>query len=143
MTQNIHDDVTTTVTATATSPAQPLVIGGLIAAVVAGAATAAIAAVGELTGISLVVGGTPLPVPGFGVLTVIFSAVGLVLALVLARSVRRPRTVFVRTTVVLTVLSLVPDVLVDAAPATRVLLMLAHVVAAAIVVPAIARRLSA
>ncbi|MFI7708931.1 DUF6069 family protein [Nonomuraea sp. NPDC049480] len=139
MMQNVHDDVT----ATATSPAQPLVIGGLIAAVVAGAATAAIAAVGELAGISLVVGGTPIPVPGFGVLTVIFSAVGLVLALVLARSVRRPRTVFVRTTVVLTVLSLVPDVLVDAAPATRVLLMMTHVVAAAIVVPAIARRLSA
>lgn len=139
MTQNIHDDVTTT----ATSPAQPLVIGGLIAAVVAGAATAAIAAVGEFAGISLVVGGAPIPVPGFAVLTVVFSAVGLVLALVLARSVRRPRTVFVRTTVVLTALSLVPDVLVDAAPATRVLLMLAHVVAAAIVVPAIARRLSA
>ncbi|WP_235030802.1 DUF6069 family protein [Nonomuraea solani] len=131
-------------TATATpSSAQPLVIGGLIAAVVAGAATATVAAVGELAGISLVVGGAPIPVPGFAVLTVIFSAVGLVLALVLARSVRRPRTVFARTTVALTVLSLVPDLLVDAAPATRVLLMLTHVVAAAIVIPAIARRLSA
>ncbi|MEU8356258.1 DUF6069 family protein [Nonomuraea sp. NPDC048882] len=92
---------------------------------------------------SLVVGGAPIPVPGFAVLTVIFSAVGLVLALVLARSVGRPRTIFVRTTMVLTVLSLVPDVLVDAAPGTRVLLMMTHVVAAAIVVPAIARRLSA
>lgn len=141
MAQNIHADVTTT--ATSPSSAQPLVIGGAIAAVVAGAATTAIAAVGQLAGISLVVGGTPIPVPGFGVLTVIFSLVGLVLALVLARLVRRPRAVFVRTTVVLTVLSLVPDVLVDASTATRVLLMLAHVVAAAIVVPTIARRLSA
>ncbi|MGP3965916.1 DUF6069 family protein [Nonomuraea sp. 3N208] len=139
MEQNIHEDVTTT----ATSPAQPLVIGGLIAAAVAGAATAAVAAVGEFAGISLVVGGMPIPVFGFAVLTVVFSVVGLVLALVLARTVRRPRTVFVRTTVVLAVLSLVPDVLVDASAATRVLLMLAHVVAAAIVVPAIARRLSA
>ncbi|SEH01314.1 hypothetical protein SAMN05444920_12018 [Nonomuraea solani] len=140
MAQNIHEDVTATATP---SSAQPLVIGGLIAAVVAGAATATVAAVGELAGISLVVGGAPIPVPGFAVLTVIFSAVGLVLALVLARSVRRPRTVFARTTVALTVLSLVPDLLVDAAPATRVLLMLTHVVAAAIVIPAIARRLSA
>ncbi|MGP3916527.1 DUF6069 family protein [Nonomuraea sp. 10N515B] len=105
----------------------------------AGAATAAVAAVGEFAGISLVVGGMSIPVFGFAVLTVVFSVVGLVLA----RTVRRPRTVFVRTTVVLTVLSLVPDVLVDASAATRVLLMLAHVVAAAIVVPAIARRLSA
>jgi hypothetical protein len=54
---------------------------------------------------------------------------------------RRPRTVFVRATVVLTALSLVPDAL--AATATKVLLMLTHVVAAAIVIPVIARRLSA
>jgi hypothetical protein len=46
MAQNIHEDVTTT----ATSPARPLAIGGLIAAVVAGAATAAVAAVGEFRG---------------------------------------------------------------------------------------------
>jgi hypothetical protein len=120
-----------------------MVIGGLIAAVIAGATTAAVAAVGEFAGISLIVGGMPIPVFGFAVLTVVFSVAGLVLALALARAVRRPRTVFVRTTVVFTVLSLVPDVLVDAPAATRVLLMLAHVVAAAIVVPAIARRLSA
>jgi hypothetical protein len=138
MAQNVHEDVTTT----ATSSARPLVIDGLIAAVVAGAATAAVAAVGQFAGISLVIGGMPISVFGFAVLTVVFSVVGLVLALVLARTVRRPRTVFVRTTVVLTVLSLVPDVLMDASAATRVLLMLAHVVAAAIVVPAIARRLS-
>jgi hypothetical protein len=49
----------------------------------------------------------------------------------------------VRTTVALTVLSFVPDVIAPAAPATKALLMLTHVVAAAIVIPAIARRLSA
>jgi hypothetical protein len=80
---------------------------------------------------------------GFAVLTVICAVVGLVLALVLARSARRPRAAFVRTTIVLTALSLVPDVLADASAATKVLLMLTHVVAAAIVIPAIARRLSA
>ena len=76
-------------------------------------------------------------------LTAIFSLVGLVLAVVLARFARRPRTAFVRTTVVLTVLSLVPDVIAAATPATKMLLMLTHLVAAAIVIPAIARRLSA
>jgi hypothetical protein len=75
------------------------------------------------------------------VLTAVFSVVGLVLAAVLSRTVRHPRRAFVRTTVVLTVLSLVPDVIVDAAPGTRALLMLTHLVAAAIVIPAIARRL--
>jgi hypothetical protein len=62
---------------------------------------------------------------------------------VLDRSARRPRTAFVRTTIVLTALSLVPDVLADASAATKVVLMLAHVVAATIVIPTIARRLSA
>lgn len=99
MTQNAHEDGTTT----ATSPARPLIIGGSIAAAVAGAATAAVAAAGQFAGISLVIGGMPITVLGFAVLTVVFSVVGLVLALVLARTVRRPRTVFVRATVVLTV----------------------------------------
>jgi hypothetical protein len=128
---------------TMTAPAKPLVTAGLTAAAVAAVATATVAAVGEFAGISLVVGGAPIPVSGFAVLTVIFSVVGLVLALVLARTARRPRTAFVRTTIMLTALSLVPDVLADASSATKALLMLAHLVAAAIVIPAIARRLSA
>jgi hypothetical protein len=95
-----------------TNPAKSLVTGGLTAAVVAAA--------GEFAGVSLVVSGAPIPVAAFAVLTVIFSVVGLVLALVLARSARHPRTAFVRATLVLTALSLVPDV-----------------------IPAVARRLSA
>ncbi len=132
-----------TTTTTAIAPAKPLITGGLIATAVAAAATATVAAVGQLAGISLAVAGAPIPVSGFAVLTAIFSVVGLGLALVLARRARRPRTAFVRTTIVLTALSLVPDVLADASVATKVLLMLTHVVAAAIVIPAIARRLSA
>ncbi|MBF8190096.1 hypothetical protein ITP53_31085 [Nonomuraea sp. K274] len=128
---------------TTSARAKPVIIGGLTSVAVAGAATATVAAAGEFAGISLVVGGAPIPVSGFAVLTVIFSVAGLVLALVLARSARRPRTAFVRATFVLTALSLVPDVLADASAATKVLLMLTHVVAAAIVVPAIARRLPA
>jgi hypothetical protein len=126
-----------------TAPAKPLITGGLTATAVAAVATATVASAGQFAGISLVVNGAPIPVSGFAVLTVIFSVVGLVLALVLARTARRPRTAFVRTTIVLTALSLVPDVLADASAATKVLLMLTHVVAAAIVIPAIARRLSA
>jgi len=126
-----------------TAPAKPLITGGLAATGVAALATATVAAVGNFAGISLELNGAPVPVTGFAVLTVIFSLVGLALALVLARTARSPRTAFVRTTVVLTALSVVPDLLVDAAPATKALLMLTHVVAAAIVIPAVARRLAA
>jgi len=134
--------VTTAPVNTATSPAKPLIVGGLTAAAVAGVATAAVAALGDSVGVSLDVSGEPIPVLGFTVLTVVFSVVGLVLALLLARFTRRPRVAFVRTTIALTALSLVPDVIADAAVETKALLMLTHVVAAAIVIPTIARRLS-
>lgn len=128
---------------TTIAPAKSLVTGGLTAAAVAAVATATVAAAGQFAGISLAVSGAPIPVPGFAVLTAVFSLVGLVLALVLARRAHHPRTAFVRTTLVLTALSLVPDVLADASVATKVLLMATHLVAAAIVIPAIARRLAA
>ncbi|GAB2848656.1 hypothetical protein GCM10027176_60170 [Actinoallomurus bryophytorum] len=134
----------TTTTATATAaPAKSLIFGGLTAAALAAAATATLAAVGKAAGISLVVGGGPIPVSGFAVLTVIFSTVGLALALILTRTVHRPRTVFVRTTITLTALSLIPDLAADAAGATKMLLMSTHLLAAVIVIPAITRRLSA
>ena len=135
--------MTTTTAPTTRSSAKPLIVAGLVATAVASVATTAIAAAGDFAGISLAISGAPIPVPGFATLTAVFSLVGLVLALGLKRWARGPRLVFVRTTVALTALSLVPDVLADAATATKALLMVTHLVAAAIVIPAIARRLSA
>jgi hypothetical protein len=114
---------------------------GIAAAAAASVATMVVAAAGHAAGVSLDMAGAPIPVTGFGVLTAVFSLVGVVLAVVLQRFARDPRRTFVRTTVVLTALSLVPDVIADAGPATKILLMLTHLVAAAIVVPALARRL--
>jgi hypothetical protein len=92
-------------------------------------------------GISLAVAGVPIPPSGFATLTVLFAAVGLVIAVLLRRFTRRSRVAWIRTIVALTVLSFVPDVLADVDVATKVVLMLAHVVAAAIVIPTVARRL--
>jgi hypothetical protein len=115
---------------------------GIAAAAVASAATTTVAGAGHAAGISLDMAGEPIPVTGFGVLTGVFSLVGLLLAVVLARTARNPRTAFLRTTVVLTALSLVPDAIADAAPVTKALLMVTHLVAASIVIPAVARRLA-
>ncbi|MFG2050027.1 DUF6069 family protein [Micromonospora sp. NPDC048935] len=134
---------TATTAPTTTSTVGALIRAGIAATVAASAATMAVAAVGRAAGISLDVADAPIPVSGFGVLTAAFSLVGVILAAVLSRFARHPRRVFVRTTVVLTVLSLVPDVIVDAGAATKALLMLTHLVAAAIVIPAVARRLAA
>ncbi|MEV8508569.1 DUF6069 family protein [Actinoplanes sp. NPDC051475] len=130
-------------TRAADSSLAALIGTGIAAAAAACAATMTVAATGRAAGLSLDVGGAPIPLSGFGVLTAICSIIGLALAAVLARTVRAPRRAFVRTTVVLTVLSLVPDVLADAAVGTKALLMLTHLIAAAIVIPAVARRLPA
>ncbi|MFG1653308.1 DUF6069 family protein [Micromonospora sp. NPDC049275] len=136
--------MTTTAQTTRTTTAFGALIGaGVLATVAASATTMAVATVGRAAGVSLDVSGAPIPVSGFGVLTAAFSAIGVLLAVLLARFARRPRRAFVRTTVVLTVLSLVPDVLADAGTPTKALLMLTHLVAAAIVIPAVARRLAA
>jgi uncharacterized membrane protein YoaK (UPF0700 family) len=116
---------------------------GIAAAAVASCATTNVAAAGNVVGISLDLAGQPIPILGFGTLTAIFSVVGLILAVVLSHFARRPQSTFVRTTVLLTALSLVPDVIADAGVATKALLMLTHLVAAAIVIPVIARRLRA
>jgi hypothetical protein len=133
---------TLTTTRTAASSIGSLIGSGALATAAASAATMAVAAAGHAAGISLDMGGAPIPVTGFGVLTAVFSLVGVVLAVVLAYRSGNPRRAFVRTTVVLTVLSLVPDVIADAGAATKALLMLTHLVAAAIVIPVIARRLA-
>lgn len=137
--------MTTTVNTTraTTSTIGALIRTGGIAAVAASAVTMAVAAAGHAAGISLDMSGAPIPIAGFGVLTAAFSLIGVVIAALLSRFARRPRRTFVRTTVVLTVLSLVPDGIADAGVATKALLMLTHLVAAAIVIPAVARRLAA
>jgi uncharacterized protein DUF6069 len=137
--------IVTTPTATTSSvpTAGSLLRGGAAATVLAAVATAAVAAAGQAVGVSLDISGAPIPVPGFATLTVMFSVIGLLIAVGLRWFARHPRTTWIRTTVALTGLSLVPDVLVDAATSTKVLLMVTHLVAAAIVIPAVARRLRA
>jgi Family of unknown function (DUF6069) len=148
-TQTTEDTMTTTLTDPTTAlPTHPptalqLLRDGAAATVLAAVATAAVAAAGQAVGISLDIAGAPIPASGFATLTVIFSVIGLLIAVGLRRFARHPRTTWIRTTVALTVLSLVPDVIADAATTTKVLLMVTHLVAAAIVIPAVARRLRA
>jgi uncharacterized membrane protein YoaK (UPF0700 family) len=84
--------------------------------------------------------GEAIPILGFGQLALFFTAVGVLLARAIARRARRPRSTLTRTTVALTTLSLVPDVLLSTGTATKVTFMLTHVVAAAIVIPALVSR---
>lgn len=122
---------------------KPILVHGLAAVVGAAATTTTLAAVASAAGVSFADRtGASIPIAGFALLTAVFSLVGVALAAVLARTVRRPRTIFVRTTVVLTALSLVPDVVSGFGATSAVTLMTLHVVAAAIVIPTLASRLT-
>ena len=122
---------------------QPVLKYGVAAAVVAAVATTTLAAVASATDVSFADrGGASIPLAAFPQLTLIFSLVGVGIAAVVARKARRPRSTFVRTTVALTALSVVPDLTFgfDAGAATTLILL--HTLAAAIVVPTLATRLA-
>ncbi len=115
---------------------------GAIAAAGAAVATTTVAAVARAADVPLAVGGKAIPIAGFAQLTLVGALVGIVLAVVLSRRARHPRRNFVVTTVALTALSVVPDLTANATNATRFVLALTHLVAAAIVIPALASKLS-
>jgi len=130
---------TTTVPAAASTRTRSLWKAGAGAGLVAAAATVAVAAGAHGLGVRLETApGEAIPVLGFGQLTLFFTAVGLLIARSIGRRAGRPRTTLVRTTVALTALSVVPDVLLNAGLATKGTFMLTHLVAAAIVIPVLA-----
>jgi hypothetical protein len=130
-------------TTDATAVRRPVVRYGVAAAAAATVTTTVLAAVASAAGVSFAdKTGASIPIGGFAMLTAVFSLIGVGLAAVLARTARRPRTIFVRTTVVLTVLSLVPDLVSGFDAASAASLMTLHVIAAAIVIPTVASRLS-
>lgn len=132
----------TTPAPTATAQRQPVWRYGVSAAVAASVVTTALAAVASAAGVSFEIDGKPIPLLGFAQLTLIFSLIGVGVAAVMTRKARRPHSTFVRTAVALTALSCVPDVTFGFDAASAATLITLHVVAAAIVVPAVASRLA-
>src|SRR5689334_5035004 len=132
----------TTTVSTETTTRTRLWKPGFGYAVAAALATTVTAAVAHAAGVSLEIEGEQIPLAGFAQLAFVFSMVGVGLAAALRTWARTPERTFVRATVVLTALSFVPDLITpDIDVATRVTLMLTHAVAAAIVIPGVARKL--
>ena len=122
---------------------QPVWKHGVASAVVASVATTVLAAIASAAGVSFADStGASIPLAGFAQLTLVFSLVGVGIAAVMARKVRRPRPTFVRTAVALTALSFVPDLTFGFDAGSAATLITLHTVAAAIVVPTLAGRLA-
>ena len=118
-----------------------LLVPGLISGAIAAVATSATVLVAHAAGEDVAVGGEQIPVAGFAQFVLVGALIGIALARMFSRRARRPRSTFVRTTVVLTAMSIVPDLVVEASIGSRIVLMLTHVIAAAIIIPTLAARL--
>ena len=116
---------------------------GVAAAVVASVATTTLAAVASATGVSFADRtGASIPIAAFAQLTLIFSLIGVGIAAVMTRTTRRPQATFVRTAIALTALSFIPDLTFGFDAGSAATLITLHTVAAAIVVPTLAKRLA-
>jgi hypothetical protein len=132
----------TTAHADVVSTRRPVWRAGAVAGLVAAVATMIVVAVARAGDVPLAVDGEEIPILAFAELTLVGAAIGIGLAKLLGRRASRPRRAFMVVTVALAALSLVPDLMVDATAASKVVLALTHLVAAAIIIPAVASRLA-
>ena len=107
---------------------------GLVTAAVAAVAVTVVAGAFQAAGHALSVTDGAIPLMAFAQLVMLFSVVGIVIAR------HTSRTTFFRVAVALTALSCVPDLALGDGLVSKAGLMLTHVVAAAIIVPRLARR---
>jgi hypothetical protein len=133
---------------TAPPPVRPhrirgLAGAGLLAVLAAMAATTLAAAAAGAAGADFEIpaGGEVIPLPGFAVVTGFFSVIGVAIAAALLRWSARPAHRFFWTAVTLTAISFVPSVLSGADTTTVLALIALHLVAAAVMIPALTRSL--
>ena len=130
---------------TPTAGAHPIRRAALASGAVAAVATTAVAAAADAAGISsFEIDGEVIPLLGFAQMTLLGAVVGGLLAAALRRwssaSASASRR-FVALAAVLTALSCIPSVTMPDDAATKIVLVATHVLAAAIIVPALARQI--
>ncbi|MFC7490850.1 MULTISPECIES: DUF6069 family protein [unclassified Knoellia] len=120
-----------------------LVSRGLLGAVAAAAATTVVAALAKPVGVEFEIsdGGETIPLSGIAFVTGIVSVAGVVIAAASLRWNAQPAKRFVQAAVSLTAISLIPPFLSGAAPSTVAALVALHLVAAAVMIPTLARSL--
>lgn len=125
----------TAVTGSAPSLCRSTAGSGLVGAGVTAAAGAAVHA----AGISFEIEGEMIPILGFAQMTFIGAIIGGLLLAGLNRWSGRARARFIQATVALTALSCVPSVTMPDDGGSQIALVAVHVLAAAIIVPVLAR----
>ncbi|CUR59151.1 conserved membrane hypothetical protein [metagenome] len=116
---------------------------GLLATLAAMVATTLAAWLARAVGVDFEIpdGGKTIPLGGFATVTGVFSVVGVVMAAALLRWSTRPAQLFLRIAVTLTAFSLIPPMLSGGNAGTVTSLVVLHLVAAAVMIPSLVRRL--
>lgn len=109
---------------------------GALAGAAAAIATTALAALARAADVSLEVDSTAVPIAAFAWWTLVGAALGILMARFL-----RTRRLFVGVTIVATGLSLIPPIALPEDLVTKTLLVAAHLLAAAIIIPSLSRGL--
>ncbi len=134
--------VPTSTTDTSTEAQPSLWKGGLAAGAKAAVATTVVAGAALAAGVDFEIDGEAIPLVGFPQMVLIATVVGLGIASLLRRRSSAPSRRFVQVAVALVALSFVPDLTAATDTGSKLVLMLTHLVAAAIVIPAVAQRLA-
>jgi hypothetical protein len=125
---------------TASEPVRPrarLFGSGVLAGAAAASVTTVAAALAKAAGVDFMVNGKEIPLGAFAWWSLVATAAGVGLAAVVKS---RPR--FVRITIALLVVSLLPAVAAPDDGASKLALVATHLIAAAVVIPWLGRRLS-
>jgi Family of unknown function (DUF6069) len=110
---------------------------GALAGAIAAVGTIAVAAIARAADVSLEVDATPIPIPAFGLWTVVGAALGVLMARLL-----RARRRFLVVAIVGTALSLIPPIALPDDAATKAVLVAGHVLAASIIIPILSQGLT-
>jgi len=133
---------TATLTTSTTRPTTSLRRTTVVAGVAGAAVVTVAAATLHAAGVSFAVDGEMIPLAGFAQMTALGAIIGGLLLAVLNRRSSEPRHRFLQVTGVLTVLSCVPSLALPDGVASRVALVALHLLAAAIIVPVLARHVA-
>ena len=113
-----------------------LVRSGALAGAIAAVCTTAVAAIASAADVSLEINAKAIPIPAFAWWTLVGAALGVVLARLL-----RERRRFVVVATIAVGLSLIPAIAAPDDTATKAVLVGTHLLAAAIIIPTLSRRL--
>ena len=127
---------------TSTRVRRPILRTTIISGLTSAAAVTLVVVATRAAGVSYEIDGEMIPLAGFAQMTAVGAILGGVLAKLCSRrsSGATARRRFLQITTGLTIASCVPSVALPQDAATKVALVATHVLAAAIIVPALARR---